>query len=321
MNASKTKTENAADREIVIKRLIAAPVERVWRAWADSAEIVKWWGPHGFSNETKAREFKPGGTWRHMMLGPDGKRYPNLARYLEIVENEKIVSIIGAGEEDLKQGGAHFTQTVSFVRKGDKTELTMRSVFPTAAMRELVVKQYKAIEGGNQTLSRLASHVEQNFVLSRMVDAPRERVWKAWTEPKALAAWMGPKGAETISSGKLDLRPGGTYHYGQKFNGVEMWGKLTYKEVSPIDKLVYLQQFSDKDGGLGVHPMAPTWPKHMLTTVAFEDFGAKTLVTIYWAPSEASEQELATFRGAMAGMHQGWGGSFERLDDYLKEGN
>jgi uncharacterized protein YndB with AHSA1/START domain len=315
---AKTKTETSADREIVITRLIDAPLERVWRAWADPAEIVKWWGPHGFSNETASREFKKGGSWRHTMIGPDGTRFPNFAKYLEIVEHEKIVYTNGGGKEGGE--GVSFTATVTFARKGGKTELTMRSVFPTAAMRELVAREYKAEEGGRQTLARLEAHVKQDFVVSRLVDAPRARVWKAWTEAKALAAWMGPKGAETISSSKLDLRPGGTYHYGMKAGGVEMWGKLTYKEIVPPEKLVYVQIFSDKDGGLGRHPMAPTWPRHMLTTIVLGDFGPKTLITVYWSPYEASEQELATFRGAMAGMHQGWGGSFERLDEYLAQG-
>src|SRR5262245_12006031 len=83
--------EIESDREMVISRVIDAPIERVWRAWAESSEIVRWWGPHGFTTETERREFKPGGVWKHTMIGPDGARYPNLARYEEIVEHERIV--------------------------------------------------------------------------------------------------------------------------------------------------------------------------------------------------------------------------------------
>ena len=92
--------------------------------------------------------------------------------------------------------------------------------------------------------------------MARQVDAPREKVWKCWTEPERLAAWFGPKGFETITA-KLDVRPGGVYHYCLRGNGVEMWGKWTFQEIDAPGRLVFLSAFSDKDGGLGRHPLAP----------------------------------------------------------------
>ena len=315
--ATAKKTPPSSDREIILSRLIDAPVERVWRAWSDSAEIVKWWGPHGFSDETKTREFKPGGIWKHTMIGPDGGRYPNAARYDEIVAQKSLSYTIGGGKEG--EVGVNFKATVTFVAKGNQTEITMRSVFPTAAMRDKVVREYGAIEGGKQTLSRLNAHVTGQFVIFRLVDALRERVWRAWTDPKEMAAWFGPKGSETTHS-DLDFRVGGSYHYAMKSGGVEMWGLASYQEIEEPVKLVYVQQFSDKDRGLGAHPMAPTWPKKTLTTVLFQDFGPKTLITLYWAPIDASAAELETFAKGMDGMKGGWGGSFDRLDAFLKEG-
>lgn len=317
--AKKTKTENASDREIVITRLIDAPIERVWRAWADTKQIVQWWGPHGFSNETSSREFKPGGMWKHTMIGPDGVRYPNAARYDEIIEKKSISYTTGGGREGDDKGGVNFKAAVVFTAKGNKTEIAMRSVFPTAAMRQLVVSEYGAVEGGRQTLARLAAHVEGAFVASRLVDAPRERVWRAWTEAGELGKWFGPKGFETFHS-KLDFRVGGVYHYGIKGKGVEIWGKWTFREIEEPAKLHFIQAFSDKEGGLGAHPLAPTWPKQTLSTILFQDFGPKTLVTVYWAPYEATEVERRTFLDGMAGMNQGWSGTFERLDEYLQEG-
>lgn len=316
MNAMK-KTENEADREIVITRLINAPVARVWRAWTDNAEIVKWWGPHGFSDETQHREFKPGGHWKHVMIGPDGTRFPNYATYKEIEENKRIV-LVNAGSKEDAEKGVGFRSEITFKAVGSKTEITMRSVFPTAEMRAYVVKEFKAIEGGHQTLSRLAAHAEGQFVIFRFVDAPRERVWRAWTEPKEMAAWFGPKGSETTHA-DLDFRVGGSYHYAMKTGGVELWGLIFYKEIEKPSKLVYVQQFSDKNRGMGVHPMAPTWPKKMLTTVHLQDFGAKTLISLYWEVIDGTAAELKTFSDGMAGMNQGWGGSFDRLDAFLKE--
>jgi uncharacterized protein YndB with AHSA1/START domain len=310
------KTEAASDREIVITRLIDAPVARVWRAWADNAEIVKWWGPHGFSDETTSREFKEGGIWKHVMIGPDGARYLNTAKYVEIVPEKKIVVKNGGGKE-FDEKGVGFVATITFKAVGDKTELTMRSEFLTPEMKKQAVEQFRAVEGGQQTLSRLDAQVSGKFVIFRLVDAPRERVWRAWTDEKELASWMGPKGAET-GYAKMDFRVGGTYHYSNKFNGVEMWGLATYQEIEKPAKIVFVQQFSDKDRGLGVHPMSPTWPKRLRTTVLLQDFGPKTLITLYWDPIEPSEAERATFNGALPGMSQGWGGSFDRLEEVLR---
>lgn len=312
------KPEPAADREIVITRLIDAPVARVWRAWTDNAEIVKWWGPHGFSDETRSREFKPGGMWKHTMIGPDGARYPNAAKYVEIVEHEKIV-VINAGGKEFDDKGLNMTATITFKAVGGKTELTMRTEFPTAAMRDQAVHTYKAIPGGHQTLARLDAHVTGQFVIFRLVDAPRERVWRAWTEPKEIAAWFGPKGAENTHS-ELDFRVGGSHHYAQRYAGAELWGLATYREIEKPEKLVFVQQFSDKNRGLSVHPMSPNWPKRLLTTVQFQDFGPKTLISLYWAPVDPTEIERKTFTDALSGMNQGWSGTFERLADFLKEG-
>jgi uncharacterized protein YndB with AHSA1/START domain len=311
------KTVSSADREIVMTRLIDAPVARVWRAWTDNAEIVKWWGPHGFSDETTSREFREGGIWKHVMIGPDGARYLNTAKYVEIIPEKKIVVKNGGGKE-FDEKGVGFIATITFKAVGKKTEITMRNVFPSAEMRDRVVKEFKAIEGGRQTLSRLDAHVTGQFVIFRLVDAPRERVWRAWTSEKELGAWMGPKGGET-GHAELDFRVGGSYHYMSRFNGVEVWGLATYETIEKPSLLVFVQQFSDKDRGLGSHPMSPNWPKKMLTTVQLQEYGAKTLISLYWDPIDPSEVERKTFTDAMPGMSQGWGGSFDRLDAFLKE--
>lgn len=315
--ATLKKSRDASDREIVVTRLIDAPVARVWRAWTDNAEIVKWWGPHGFSDETIAREFKPGGHWRHTMIGPDGTRFLNFATYKEIEKEKRIVLVNGGGKEGDDEG-VGFRSEITFKAVGSKTEITMRSVLPTAEMRERVVKEFKAIEGGRQTLSRLDAHCTGQFTIFRLVDAPRERVWRAWTDPKEMSAWFGPKGAETTHA-ELDLRVGGSYHYAMKSGGVEMWGLAVYREIEKPAKLVYVQQFSDKDRGLTAHPLAPAWPRKMLTTVHFQDFGPKTLISLYWAPVDPTAAETKAFEDGMAGMNQGWGGSFDRLDAFLKE--
>lgn len=314
----KKSVDETTGREIVLTRMLDAPRERVWKAWTDPEQVAIWWGPYGFKTTTEGRQFKPGGTWKHTMIGPDGTRYPNSARFEEIVENERIVYTNGGGREGGR--GTNFRATVTFKSVGSKTKLTLRLVFDTPELREVAVRDYGAIEGGQQTLSRLASHVAGEFVISRLVAAPRARVWKAWTEPEQLKVWFGPKGFETFHA-RLDFRPGGTYHYGMRnaAGGVESWGQWTFREIAAPERLSFVLAFSDKDGGLGRHPLAPAWPQQMLSTVLFADFSGRTLVTIESAPYEASEAEMKTFREGFASMTQGWTGTFERLDAHLRE--
>jgi uncharacterized protein YndB with AHSA1/START domain len=303
-----------ADRQLIVSRVIDAPVARVWRAWSDPAEVSQWWGPFGFTSDASTREFKPGGTWRHTMIGPDGTAYANVARFEQIVPQHRIVFTNGGGDGD--GAGVHFRSTVTFEDLGGKTRVTMQLIFDTAAMRETAATKYGAMEGGRQTLTRLAALTEGGFVISRLVSAPRARVWQAWTTPAELASWFGPKGFETIRA-NLDFRVGGTYHYGIAGSGVTMWGKWVFQEIDPPARLRMVQSFSDENGGLGRHPLAPDWPAQTLATIEFQDFGPKTLVTVQWAPFEATDVERKTFADGTASMNQGWGGTFDRLEKHL----
>jgi uncharacterized protein YndB with AHSA1/START domain len=156
------------------------------------------------------------------------------------------------------------------------------------------------------------------FVISRVFDAPRDKVWKAWTEVERLKQWWGPKGF-VVTHCKVDLRPGGIMHYCLRTpDGNEMWGKFAYREIVKPERLVWINSFSDKDGGTTVHPMSPDWPREMLTKVTFEEQGGKTKVTVQWTPVDAStEVERKTFEDGRGSMQQGWTGTFEQFEQYL----
>ena len=156
------------------------------------------------------------------------------------------------------------------------------------------------------------------FVLSRVFDAPHALLWQCFTEPERMKQWWGPKGFKVLHS-KMDLRVGGTYHYGmQAPDGKGMWGKFTFREIVPQEKLVQITSFSDEKGGITRHPLAPTWPLQMLSTFAFEDApSGKTKFTVRWSPYEATAEEQATFDAGHASMTQGWGGTMDQLAAYL----
>src|SRR5579871_5305107 len=140
------------------------------------------------------------------------------------------------------------------------------------------------------------------FTISRVFDAPRELVFDAWTQEQHLAQWFGPKGCAIVDA-KLDLRPGGFFHYGMRFlDGNVMWGKWIFKEIKRPEKLVLVSHFSDARGGITRHPANKDWPRETLSTTTFEAQGDKTLLTLRWRPQDATEVELKTFASSHASM-------------------
>lgn len=164
----------------------------------------------------------------------------------------------------------------------------------------------------------MVTDVKNDFVITRVFDAPREKVWRCFTEPEHMKEWFGPKGSTVVAS-KMDLRVGGTHHGALRAgDGPVMWTKFVYREVVPPQRLAWEHSFSDEAGGLTRHPLSPTWPLKLLTTVTFEDAGAgKTKLTLRWSPLDATAEEQKTFDAAHDSMRGGWGGSFEQLEAYL----
>jgi uncharacterized protein YndB with AHSA1/START domain len=158
---------------------------------------------------------------------------------------------------------------------------------------------------------------ENTFTLTRVFNAPRETVYKMWTEIAHLKNWSGPAGV-SMEYKKSEIKVGGIVHYCMNLqDGSKMWGKTLYRELTKPSKLVYVQYFSNEKEEITNHPMSPTWPKEMLTTILFEEKDKQTLLTLRWQPINASALELDTFKKAFEGMRHGWDGSFGNLDFYI----
>ncbi len=163
----------------------------------------------------------------------------------------------------------------------------------------------------------MAEKNEKEFVITRVFNAPMDLVWKAHTEAERLKQWWGPKGFEMLSV-KVDLRPGGIFHYGMKGpDGSTMWGKFVYREIVPITKLVFVVSFSDENAGITRHPMAPNWPAETLNTMTLSEANGKTTMVLSGGPINATEEERVMFYGAFEGMNQGFKGTYDQLDEYL----
>lgn len=155
------------------------------------------------------------------------------------------------------------------------------------------------------------------FVISRTFDAPRDVMWKLWTDCKHLKHWWGPKGF-AIGTCEMDLRPGGTFLYSMRAaDGFEMWGKWVFREINEPESMTVIVSFSDKDAGVTRHPMAPTWPLQNLSTVTFEEKDGKTTITVRWRAHEATAEEQATFDAGHDSMKMDFTGTFDQLEAYI----
>ena len=146
-----TAPADTSDREIIVTRVFDAPRTLVFKAWTDPKHLAHWWGPNGFTITTYEMEFKPGGIWRFIMHGPDGRDYKNEHVYVEIVEPERLVY--------RHMSTPQFQMTVTFEDDSDKTRLTARMLFESVALRDQTVKTFGAVEGLKQTLGRLGEYV------------------------------------------------------------------------------------------------------------------------------------------------------------------
>ena len=156
------------------------------------------------------------------------------------------------------------------------------------------------------------------YILDRVFDAPREMVWRAWTDPELLARWYGP-GVETIIH-KFDLKPGGTWLNEMKWDENSMLSKVVFKEIAPLERLVWHHYSStDSEWNTVSNPKMPDWPRVLLTTVTFEDEGSKTKVRLTWVPFEATDAEIACFAGAVDNMGKGWESGYAIMDEMFAE--
>lgn len=155
------------------------------------------------------------------------------------------------------------------------------------------------------------------YVLERVFQAPRELVWKTWTDPKLLARWYGPN-VETIIH-RLDVRPGGLWLNEMRWGANSNYQRAEYTEIVAPERLVCLLATTDADWNVSANPMMPDWPRVLLTTVTLEELSGQTKMRLTWTPHEASEKEIACFAAAMGGLGKGWDAGMELLKQLLAE--
>ncbi len=309
--------------EIYLTRIYDAPVKTVWEVFNDPAQVAQWWGPRGFTLTTHSKDFKPGGHWAYTMHGPDGKNWENKTIYHVIEKYSRLIYDHGGNDDRPPL----FRVTVNFIEeKGGKTKLDFTMALATEEVARETKKFIKAA-GGNSTWDRLGEYLDKQtknkdvFVINRSFETDMNTMFKMWTDPNHFSKWLAPTGFN-MEFIRAEIKEGGKSFYKMSNDqGFAMYGTLQYKEITSPNRLVYTQQFADEKENVSRHPGAPTWPETMQSTVTFHEEGPnQTRVTVEWeVVGKCSAEELAAFLKERGGMTQGWTGSFDKLEDYLKQ--
>ena len=162
-----------------------------------------------------------------------------------------------------------------------------------------------------------ANNARTVFVITRVFNARIDRTWKAWSEADQLQHWWGPADC-TIEVPRLEFRPGGFFHYAMKFtNAPTMWGRFNYREIATLERIVWLNSFSNEKCGITRAPFSELCPLEIENSVTFVERAGTTLVTLRAEPFGATDEERKYFEALQPSLEQGYGGTFDQLAGYL----
>ncbi len=260
-----SSVQPASELEIVITRVLHAPVDRVWRAWTEPKKIEQWFGPRGFSTRVNEQNFRVGGNWSYTMIGPDGNEYPCHGLFREIVPNQRIVSTdefeenyeyAGHDSHDLPQG---MVVTTLFEPLDDKTTRVVIRILHRNAEDKQKHAKMGVIEGWNSTIDCFDEHLIQTgvcpsgvcpsnrLIIVRSFPAPIEKVWRTWTRQEDAKSWHFPKDFKSTSFA-CDNKAGGSWKMSMRSpDGQDYAAHGTIRELDPPHRLVMTHVWDKHD--------------------------------------------------------------------------
>jgi uncharacterized protein YndB with AHSA1/START domain len=150
----KLEVRTQGDREVVMTRVFDAPRRLVFEAMTKPEHVKQWFGPHGWTCETSEIDFRPGGKWRTILRGPDGRTMGMSGVYKEITPPERFVST-----EAFDDFPGEALNTLTFVEQDGKTIFTVTVLAPSAEVRDIVLRSGME-RGAGETYDRLAEHLK-----------------------------------------------------------------------------------------------------------------------------------------------------------------
>lgn len=319
---------SSAPPELVLTRIVNAPRQRVWQVFTRPEHIQHWWGPNGFTNTIFEMDVRVGGMWRYVMHGPAGTDgspgvdYNNWIRYTAVVE-PALLAYDHGGDDEINP---EFRATVTLEDFGAQTRVTLRLELQSAEQRQHLI-DFGAVQGGEQTLAKLDAYVgttppDQCFTIERSLQAPLDRVWRAWSDPAQFGQWWGPKGC-TLKVQKMDFVEGGEFHYAMTWPGApDMWGKFVYGRIVPMQSIEWINSFSNEAGEItrAPFPGMEQWPLQVFNTLTLSERDGQTHLSLRGGPINALAVERTRFAGFFDSLRQGFGGTLDQLEAHLQAG-
>ena len=261
-----------SDREIRLTREFQAPRELVFEAFSKPEHMARWWGQAGSTLAQCDMDFRPGGAWRFVERDAAGNEWGFRGEIREIVPPERIVQTF---EFDGMPGHVS-VETMVLEDLGGRTRLTVTSAFASVEDRDGML-QSGMETGASESYDRLEAYLrsmsagvaDREIVISRVLEAPRALVFKAWTDPLHVAEWFGPNGF-TLTVHEMDVRPGGVFRYLMHGpDGVEYPNFSVFHEVVEPERLVYTHSSGEPgDPGFEVTvSFAETAPNRTMLTL------------------------------------------------------
>ncbi len=310
MTATHAKNETTitapADQPVIIlTREFDAPRELVYALYTQPQHVKRWWGPRYITLSACEMDVRPGGEWRYVFSKGDAPGMTFKGVYREVVPPERLVYTFIFDVDQIRDHPA--TVTITFEDRAGRTKLTQTVRHDTFESRDGHLHSGMD-SGAKETFDRLEELLEKTpreLTLNRTFKAPRELVFKAWTERDRLQRWWGPKGF-TNPVCNVDVRPGGAIEIHMRAPDGSVYPMTgEFREIVPPERLV----FSSWAIGPGGERMF-----EMLTTVTFAERGDKTEMNL----NTRVVKLTGAAAGPLQGMTQGWTESLERLGEELR---
>lgn len=314
-------------QDIIVIRTYDAPRELVYKIVTDPKLVPEWWGPRSLTTTVEKMELRWGGQWKFLQRDPQGKSYIFHGVYHTVKSPELLVyTMEWDGMPD------HILLNIDrFDERDGKTIYTSSSIFETVEDRDgmLQADMEDGIKAITERIAELLIRYNKpemlatsrhgyegdgsSLKITRVYNAPRERVWQRWTDPDQYLCWSSPKDY-TGSYAKFDLHVGGKYLSCMRGpEGQEIWSTGTYKEIIEPNRIVMTDSFADEHGNIvpaTYYGMGSDLPIEMEVEVTLEDIEGKTRMTLEHCGLPEGEILQQT--------KESWNQLFDKLADCLE---
>ena len=309
MPANRPTTNDATT--LVLTRRFDAPRQLVYDAFTQAEHIMHWFCPRDFVVLFVESDLRVGGAWRSGMRAPDGSEYIARGVYRELDPPHRL-SFTHQWEANDLEPAAETVVTITLADVDGATDLSLEQVgLATAASRDSHRLGWgEALDNLARRLDAARPASDSEILITRVFNAPRQLLWEAFTQPKHIEAWFGPRGFSTRVE-QYDFREGGAWRYimiGP--DGIEYPSEGVFQKIVPNEHFVTSDEFGEGFEVAGVTEL----PRGIVQAFVFESMGeGKSRVTIRIIHPNAEERA----KHEAMGVEEGYASTLDCLAEHL----